>query len=78
MDRRYRRGQSLAEQDRHVLVLREIRALLLPLPELDRQRQIVEQLWAVKSVTDSFRRLHEERTDEAAALLGGELVRSFS
>lgn len=71
------RERSRGDMIRH-LVLREIRALLLPLPELDRQRQIVEHLEAVKSVTDSFRRVHEERTDDAAALIGGELVRSFS
>jgi type I restriction enzyme S subunit len=71
------RERSRGDMIRH-LVLREIRALLLPLPELGRQRQIVEQLEAVKSMTDSFRRLHAERTDQAAALLGGELVPSFS
>lgn len=71
------RERSRGDMIRH-LVLREIRALLLPLPELDRQRQIVDQLEAVKSVTDSFRRLHEERIDQAAALFRGELDRSFA
>lgn len=71
------RERSRGDMIRH-LVLREIRALLLPLPELDRQRQIVEHLDAVKAMTDSFRRLHDQRTDQAAALLRGELARSFA
>jgi type I restriction enzyme S subunit len=71
------RERSRGDMIRH-LVLREIRAVLLPLPELDRQRQLVEQLQAVESIIDSFRRLHEERTDQTAALLRGELARSFA
>lgn len=71
------RERSRGDMIRH-LVLREIRALLLPLPGLDRQRQIVEHLEAVRAMTNSFRRLHEGRTDQVAALLGGELIRFFS
>lgn len=71
------REQSRGDMIRH-LVLREIRALLLPLPGLDRQRMIVQQLTALKAGVDSIRHQHEERTTQAAALLQGELAQAFT
>jgi type I restriction enzyme S subunit len=59
------------------IVLREIRAFPVPLPPLDKQRQIVTELDALQSKLDSVKALQTETAAELDAMLPAILDKAF-
>jgi type I restriction enzyme, S subunit len=70
------RSRSRGDMIRH-LVLREIRDLMIPLPSLPEQRQIVAELERLRAKADILRKLQTETAVEIDALMPSILDKAF-
>ncbi len=68
--------RSRGDMIRH-LVLREIRDLMVPVPPLSRQHQIVAELDALTENVDAISRLQSETAAEISTMLPGILEKAF-